>query len=73
MPDEWIEKALHLEVPYDNRRRLHFQHEGFEEGKITSKDLQTTNDIVDGIYSLMVYNTMKMIVILPVQIPTLQH
>ena len=32
VPDEWIHKALFLSLPYDNVKRLHFQHEGFEHG-----------------------------------------
>ena len=32
VPDEWQHKALYLELPYDNVRRLHLQYEGFEEG-----------------------------------------
>ena len=30
VPDEWIQKALHLHLPFDNVKRLHYQYEGFE-------------------------------------------
>lgn len=33
VPDDWIHKALYLSLPYDNVKRLHFQHEGFEHDK----------------------------------------
>ena len=32
VPDDWIHKALYLDLPYDNVKRLHFQYEGFEFG-----------------------------------------
>ena len=34
VPDEWIQKALYLELPFDNVRRLHYQYENFDLGKI---------------------------------------
>lgn len=30
VPDEWIQKALHLNLPFDNVKRLHYQHHGFD-------------------------------------------
>ena len=32
VPDEWLQKALYMKLPYDNVKRTHFQHEGFEVG-----------------------------------------
>ena len=30
VPDDWMQIALYLQLPYDTVRRLHYQHEGFE-------------------------------------------
>ena len=30
VPDEWIQKALYLELPYSNVERSHYQFEGFD-------------------------------------------
>jgi len=32
VPDEYIQKALYLNLPYDNVRRLHYEFEGFDPG-----------------------------------------
>ena len=33
VPDEYIQKALYLNLPYDNIKRLHYAHEGFNPGR----------------------------------------
>ncbi len=33
VPDDWIQKAVYLELPFDNVRRLHYQHEGYQDCK----------------------------------------
>jgi trehalose/maltose hydrolase-like predicted phosphorylase len=33
IPDEYIQKALYLNLPYDNVKRMHYQHEGFDASK----------------------------------------
>jgi len=33
VPDEYILKALYLNLPYDNIKRLHYAHEGFNPGR----------------------------------------
>lgn len=33
VPDEYIQKALYLNLPYDNVKRLHFQYTGFDPEK----------------------------------------
>ena len=30
VPDEWIQMATYLELPYNNTARVHYQHEGYE-------------------------------------------
>ena len=30
VPDEWIQKALYLDLPFDNVKRTHFQYQGYE-------------------------------------------
>ena len=32
VPDEYIQKALYLNLPYDNIKRLHYAYEGFDPG-----------------------------------------
>ena len=32
VPDELINKALFLSIPYDNVKRMHYQHQGFNAG-----------------------------------------
>ena len=33
VPDEWIQKALYLDLPFDNVKRTHYQHQGYEHSK----------------------------------------
>jgi protein-glucosylgalactosylhydroxylysine glucosidase len=33
VPEEYIQKAMFLNMPYDNVKRLHYQFEGFDPGK----------------------------------------
>ena len=33
VPDEWIQKALYLDLPFDNVKRTHYQHQGYEFSK----------------------------------------
>ena len=32
VPNEWIQIATYLELPFDNVARVHYQHEGYEQG-----------------------------------------
>ena len=32
IPDEYIQKAMYLNLPFDNVKRLHYQFEGFDPG-----------------------------------------
>ncbi len=34
VPDEWIQKALYLELPFDNVKRLHYEFEGYRTGML---------------------------------------
>lgn len=34
VPDEWIQKALYLDLPFDNVKRLHYQYEGYDQCKV---------------------------------------
>ena len=34
VPDEYIQKALYLNLPYDNIKRLHYAHEGYDTGML---------------------------------------
>jgi len=34
VPDEYIQKALYLNLPYDNVKRLHYAYEGFNPGML---------------------------------------
>lgn len=35
VPDEWIQKALYLNLPFDNVRRYHMQHDGFDSSEFS--------------------------------------
>ena len=37
VPDEYIQKALYLNLPYDNIKRLHYAHEGFDPGLLLGR------------------------------------
>jgi len=34
VPDEYIQKALYLNLPYDNIKRLHYAYEGYNPGMV---------------------------------------
>lgn len=34
VPDEWIQKALYLDLPFDNVQRTHFQYQNYEFGEL---------------------------------------
>lgn len=36
VPDEYVQKAMYLNLPYDNVKRLHLQFQGFDAGNIQS-------------------------------------
>ena len=33
VPDEWLQKALYLDLPFDNVKRLHYPFEGYDKRK----------------------------------------
>ena len=40
VPDDWVQVALYLKLPYDNVKRLHFMHEGYEAGAYNARGLR---------------------------------
>ena len=34
VPDDWVQKALYLYLPFDNVKRIHYNYEGFERGNL---------------------------------------
>ena len=35
VPDETVHKAMYLNLPYDNVKRMHYEYEGFDPGNST--------------------------------------
>ena len=48
VPDDWVQVALYLKLPYDNVKRLHFMHEGYEAGSYHTKPGQTRSSVYVG-------------------------
>lgn len=48
VPDDWIQRALYLYLPFDNVKRVHYQYEGYERGQyIAMKRKLITHDDVE--------------------------